>query len=905
MQKGALLLTCLLMAQAAARAHAAPPTITCPGPQFTLENGGVNVTITASDPDGDPVILSIVQPPPRAEFDPPSGIFNWVPSYTQAGNYSIRFRAVAAGETTSCVMPVTVENFNRVPRITCPTGRSAVVGDTLKVTLTATDPDLDPLTFSSAALPAGATLSPQGLFVWRTSGVAPGNYVIPVSVSDGSISSSCNLAVAIYGLSPSPRIFCPGSVAVTELQTLDFDIVREDPNGLPVTVTVSGLPPGATFNTTTLHFKWTPSLSQSGSYPIVFSATNNQSPPATCTVLVTVVDRAVQSPFFTLCPGAVTATELQTVQFQATAVDPQGFPVTYSATGVPAGAVFSTSNGLFTWTPTAVQAGTYSLVITASNGAASTACTVPMTINNRVFQPPTVTCPPAQQVLERRELAFTVSASDPQGLPVTITLTNPPAGATTFANGIFRWTPGPAQSGVYLLHFVASNGDASASCDVNVTVIDRPLAPPRLACVPGIASLETRPIDIVIQATDPDNDPLVFSGRNLPGGSSVDPVGRFRWTPTSGQAGIYLPEFVVTDGESRDSCKVRIEVLDHDAPVTPLETRIVRVSDIRPDQGGWVRVLLVTASSDVFGASPAVTGYDLWRRIDGPRRAAASMPDEGAPTLDAVRPGTVLAEGAALALGFPDGAWEAVAHAPALQVLNLTLAAPTRDDSTSAGRPWEVFVVTTHTTVPSTWAVSVADSGYSVDDLPPAAPAVFEARQQGTSVALAWHGVPDLDLARFVVHRGSGEGFVAAEGNRLGQTSDSSFIDAAPSAGSWYRVVALDTHGNQSASQAVAGPGAAAGLPALLALSAPRPNPARGEVAFEVALPVAGPVALSIIDPRGRVLRVLESAPLAAGRHPYAWDGKDRLGRRAAAGVYVIRLETAGGVRARKLVFTR
>ena len=52
-----------------------------------------------------------------------------------------------------------------------------------------------------------------------------------------------------------------------------------------------------------------------------------------------------------------------------------------------------------------------------------------------------------------------------------------------------------------------------------------------------------------------------------------------------------------------------------------------------------------------------------------------------------------------------------------------------------------------------------------------------------------------------------------------------------------------------------------------------------------------GPTALaSVLDARGREVRVLASGPHAAGADARAWDGLAEDGRRAAPGVYFVRL---------------
>jgi hypothetical protein len=236
---------------------------------------------------------------------------------------------------------------------------------------------------------------------------------------------------------------------------------------------------------------------------------------------------------------------------------------------------------------------------------------------------------------------------------------------------------------------------------------------------------------------------------------------------------------------------------------------------------------------------------------------------------------------------------------PALQSLDLVVAAPTRRDSTSAGRPFETYVVTTQTTTPSIWAVSTPLTGYSVDDLAPAAPSTPNLVRAGDAVTLTWAAVADLDLAGYVIERGSSETFEGAV--VLGETEALAFTDPAAPLGAWYRVLARDVHGNVSASAGLSGGGA----PAVFALTPPRPNPSVAGIAFEALLPRGGAVTLSIVDARGRIVRVLERGALAAGRHPYAWDRKDASGRTMSAGVYVVRLESPDGVRIRKVTLTR
>jgi hypothetical protein len=71
---------------------------------------------------------------------------------------------------------------------------------------------------------------------------------------------------------------------------------------------------------------------------------------------------------------------------------------------------------------------------------------------------------------------------------------------------------------------------------------------------------------------------------------------------------------------------------------------------------------------------------------------------------------------------------------------------------------------------------------------------------------------------------------------------------------------------------------------------------------IEFGVANAGPVELVVYDVAGRRVRMLVNEVLSAGRHERTWDGRDSAGSRAAAGVYILRLEAAERVLTRKLV---
>ena len=83
------------------------------------------------------------------------------------------------------------------------------------------------------------------------------------------------------------------------------------------------------------------------------------------------------------------------------------------------------------------------------------------------------------------------------------------------------------------------------------------------------------------------------------------------------------------------------------------------------------------------------------------------------------------------------------------------------------------------------------------------------------------------------------------------------------------------------------------------------PNPMAGQGLIHLALPQPGHVRLVVLDVVGRLVRTITDARLDQGRHSLVWDRRDDVGRRVAAGVYLLRLATDTGTVTHKAVLLR
>ena len=77
-----------------------------------------------------------------------------------------------------------------------------------------------------------------------------------------------------------------------------------------------------------------------------------------------------------------------------------------------------------------------------------------------------------------------------------------------------------------------------------------------------------------------------------------------------------------------------------------------------------------------------------------------------------------------------------------------------------------------------------------------------------------------------------------------------------------------------------------------IAFGPARPNPARGEVTFDLELTATGAIAFEVLDVTGRLVWREDLRSLPSGEHPLRWRGHDLQGRAQPAGVYLARVRT-------------
>ena len=154
-----------------------------------------------------------------------------------------------------------------------------------------------------------------------------------------------------------------------------------------------------------------------------------------------------------------------TYSFTPQASGPSGYTLTFSISGKPSWASFSTTTGQLLGIPAAANVGSYSnIVITVSDGKAQASLApFTITVTGVTNTPPTISGTPSTSDLAGTAYSFTPTATDADNNPLTFSIQNMPSWAT-FNNvtGQLSGTPAASAAGTYS-NIVISVSDGMAT----------------------------------------------------------------------------------------------------------------------------------------------------------------------------------------------------------------------------------------------------------------------------------------------------------------------------------------------------------------------------------------------------------------------------------------------------------
>ncbi len=320
-----------------------------------------------------------------------------------------------------------------------------------------------------------------------------------------------------------------------------------DPEGDPLTYMIEGKPAWANFDSQTGVLSGTPTTADVGDYAdIVISVSDGRKTSRGPKLRVNVRGNGSPPPpppntppTISGSPG-VSVTEGQAYSFTPSAADADGQALTFSVANRPSWASFSAGTGQLSGTPPIGAAGSYmNIVISVSDGIASTSLPAFTIVVERANRAPVITGTPSTSVREGAPYSFQPGASDPDGDALSFSIANRPAWASfSTATGQLTGTPPAGSAGNYS-NIVISVSDGRLTTSLpGFTVAVAANRAPTITGTPATTATVGQAYSFTPSASDPDGQSLTFSIVNRPTWANFNTsTGRLSGTPTSAQVG--------------------------------------------------------------------------------------------------------------------------------------------------------------------------------------------------------------------------------------------------------------------------------------------------------------------------------------------------------------------------------
>ncbi|MCD6505518.1 tandem-95 repeat protein [Candidatus Poribacteria bacterium] len=329
------------------------------------EGEELKVDLKASDPDGDPLKISIQPQLEGMQIDRQKNEITWTPGPHDSGTYDLTVTVTdSKGGSAETNFKVVVADVNHPPKIKAIPDQSVKEGQTLSLAVEASDPDGDPISYKAENLPKGAEFQGNTM-IWTPDYDQAGEYKVKFIASDGKEKDEAEVRIVVENVDRPPVIQMSqpdgATLLISEGERIQLQIGATEPDGEDVSLSAVGLPQGATF--TDGIFDWTPSYNQSGEYTVTFVATDSEGNSSQRKINISVADVNCP-PQFGDMPEKMEVKVGEEINLTVDVSDPDGDEVRVKVHPLPKGASFGKDH-IFKWTPTEDQVGLYTITFTA------------------------------------------------------------------------------------------------------------------------------------------------------------------------------------------------------------------------------------------------------------------------------------------------------------------------------------------------------------------------------------------------------------------------------------------------------------------------------------------------------------------------------------------------------------
>jgi hypothetical protein len=394
----------------------------------------------------------------------------------------------------------------------------------------------------------------------------------------------------------APLLGVPADVAYDEGTDIAILVDAEDPDGDGLRFMASGLPPGIAIDRFTGQISGTSGFSTAGVYTIEVTVTDDGAPSLATSGSFVLRIGNVNQPPQVVKVGDRSDRESTAVDIALGATDPDGDALRWSAAGLPAGVAIDAESGILSGR--LLQAGTYTVTVTASDGVDATSSTFVWSVT--VPGAPVFDAVASQTATDGDTIDLEISASHPVEYEMTFTAEGLPPGLTVDAvTGRVSGTL--TQTGEYDVVITATDErDRKGVVSFRWTVApnDPPVAGVDRVSVQRdtLAGPVTAVIDILGNDRDPEGLEVFLRSVDAPEFGAAEVIdGSIVYRSPDGFTGTVVFGYIIADPAGNETVG-EIEIVVHE----PLEQRFaVAAREWRPadDSGRSVEVVSLDTSA--------------------------------------------------------------------------------------------------------------------------------------------------------------------------------------------------------------------------------------------------------------------------------------------------------------------
>ena len=398
-----------------------------------------------------------------------------------------------------------------------------ILGEQLRYQATATDPNLDTLTFDLPLAPEGMVVNPEtGYLAWNPTAAQTGEQTAILRVQDGrggvdiqylefSVQPPNQEPVFISILDNStPQVGKPfqyqAKATDPDGDTLTYKLVNQTNDVIDVTIDI---------DPSTGLVSWTPSSSDLGEQEFQVKVTDGKGGEALQELNLNVIEATPNNAPEIISKPPIKARVNNLYVYQVGAEDVDGDPLTYSLLNdEPQGMTIDPDTGLIEWNPDASQLGKHTVEVRVEDGQGGFA-TQPFTldVNNRVEnQAPSITSTPNTVTNTERVYQYRGTAIDPDGDYLIWSLAEAPQGMVIDeTTGVLSWQPTAQQIGEHTVSVQVIDALGLAVIQTFTLSVSGNNIPSTILSIPPTRAALNQPYTYQVAANDPENDPLRFS----------------------------------------------------------------------------------------------------------------------------------------------------------------------------------------------------------------------------------------------------------------------------------------------------------------------------------------------------------------------------------------------------------